>query len=269
MYQDRLQTNRANGARFYPYGDEITSTSNDREKFATYTRDSYTGLDYADQRYYASTYGRFNTPDPYMASGGPGDPGSWNRYSYTKGDPVNRVDPSGRDDCDPSDPTCSDYCDPSDPACSGFVDDSTGLQAGFFSVYTIGCGTVYISAFGGPGVPAACYTASQSVTVATCAPFRLRESNMARGGELGCMRRPQRVASPSRDPPADGFSAGGRRRFQRTRPGCCPDEHNHGFGGRQALDLRDNRLRSPGIVNEGRQLHRRTALFSGEGLLRP
>ncbi len=51
-----------------PYGDEITSTSSDREKFATYTRDFYTGLDYADQRFYASTYGRFNTPDPYMAA---------------------------------------------------------------------------------------------------------------------------------------------------------------------------------------------------------
>ena len=55
-------------------GDEITSASNDPEKFATYTRDSYTGLDYANQRYYASTYGRFNTPDPYMRSAGRNDP---------------------------------------------------------------------------------------------------------------------------------------------------------------------------------------------------
>ena len=93
--QDRLGTNRANGARFRPYGDEITSTANDREKFATYTRDSYTGFDYADQRFYASTYGRFNTPDPYKASGGPSDPGSWNRYSYVEGDPVNAKDPRG------------------------------------------------------------------------------------------------------------------------------------------------------------------------------
>jgi YD repeat-containing protein len=53
VFNDRTGTNRASGARFYPYGDEITSTSNDREKFATYTRDSYTGLDYADQRFYA------------------------------------------------------------------------------------------------------------------------------------------------------------------------------------------------------------------------
>ena len=79
------------------YGDEITSTSNDREKFATYTRDSYTGLDYADQRYYASTYGRFNTADQYMASAGAGDPQSWNRYSYVLGDPISQYDPTGRD----------------------------------------------------------------------------------------------------------------------------------------------------------------------------
>jgi hypothetical protein len=45
------------------------------------------------QRYYASTYGRFNTVD----SGGPNpkDPVSWNRYSYTGGDPINRNDPGG------------------------------------------------------------------------------------------------------------------------------------------------------------------------------
>jgi RHS repeat-associated protein len=80
-----------------PYGDEITSTGNDREKFATYTRDSFTGLDYADQRFYASTYGRFNTPDPSGGSINPGNPQSWNRYSYTLGDPVNGNDPSGLD----------------------------------------------------------------------------------------------------------------------------------------------------------------------------
>ena len=66
-----------------------------RPCLSTYTRDGYTGLDYADQRYYASTYGRFNTADPYQASGGPKSPASWNRYSYTRGDPVNRVDPGG------------------------------------------------------------------------------------------------------------------------------------------------------------------------------
>ena len=84
VIQDRLGTNRVNGARFYPYGEEIgAATANDHVKFGTYNRDGYSGLDYADQRYYASAYGRFTTTDPYGASGGPSDPSSWNRYSYT------------------------------------------------------------------------------------------------------------------------------------------------------------------------------------------
>jgi RHS repeat-associated protein len=118
-FNDRTGSNRASGARFYPYGDEITSTANDREKFGTYLRDGFTGLDYADQRFYASTYGRFNTPDPYIAGGAPSgsvsnpnDPGSWNRYAYTRGDPINRIDPRGTDDCDPTDTVCWSDCDP-------------------------------------------------------------------------------------------------------------------------------------------------------------
>jgi RHS repeat-associated protein len=96
VYQDRLGTNRANGARFYPYGDEITSTSNDREKFGTYTRDAYTGLDYADQRFYANTYGRFDTPDRSRKGIKYRNPESWNKYIYSNDDPVNNSDPSGK-----------------------------------------------------------------------------------------------------------------------------------------------------------------------------
>jgi RHS repeat-associated protein len=66
---------------FYPYGEEYQPTANDRDKFATYRRDSNTGLDYAMHRYYASAIGRFTTPDPYRASAGPAEPQSWNRYS--------------------------------------------------------------------------------------------------------------------------------------------------------------------------------------------
>jgi len=93
-FTDRLGTNRASGARFYPYGDEITSTANDREKFGTYQRDGFSGLDYADQRYYASAYGRFNTVDPGR-SVRLRNPGSWNRYAYVGGDPINHSDPRG------------------------------------------------------------------------------------------------------------------------------------------------------------------------------
>jgi RHS repeat-associated protein len=85
--------------KYFPYGQERPSATQDgKEKFATYFRDAETGLDYANNRYHQPGMGRFMTPDPYMASGGPSDPGSWNRYAYTRGDPVNRVDPGGLED---------------------------------------------------------------------------------------------------------------------------------------------------------------------------
>lgn len=37
------------------------------------------------------------TPDPYTNSGQLNDPQSWNRYAYTRGDPVNGNDPMGLD----------------------------------------------------------------------------------------------------------------------------------------------------------------------------
>src|ERR1700694_2709874 len=80
---------------FYPYGEEYTTTAQDKEKFATYYRDGTTGLDYARNRYYSSIQGRFMTPDPYRNSAGPADPGSWNRYAYVNNDPVNYLDPPG------------------------------------------------------------------------------------------------------------------------------------------------------------------------------
>jgi RHS repeat-associated protein len=74
---------------------------NDQVKFATYTRDAATGLDYADQRYYSSSFGRFTTPDPFKPSADPQNPTSWNRFTYVLGDPANKNDPQGL--CDPSD----------------------------------------------------------------------------------------------------------------------------------------------------------------------
>jgi RHS repeat-associated protein len=85
---------------YFPWGEDKGGTSpQDTWNFATYWRDSVSGLDYANNRYYSNAYGRFMTPDPYKANnGGPGDPrdpGSWNKYAYTRGDPANRIDPTG------------------------------------------------------------------------------------------------------------------------------------------------------------------------------
>jgi RHS repeat-associated protein len=93
---DRLGSNRENGLDYFPYGQERPSTTvGDRDKYATYLHDAATDLSYADQRYYATGAGRFMTADPYRASAGASEPGSWNRYAYVQGDPTNWYDPLG------------------------------------------------------------------------------------------------------------------------------------------------------------------------------
>jgi RHS repeat-associated protein len=95
VLQDRLGSNVSGGRRYYPYGEEKgTATANGIEKFATYFRDT-SGTDYADQRYYASAFGRFLTPDPDIASAKVADPLSWNRYAFVENDPANQGDPTG------------------------------------------------------------------------------------------------------------------------------------------------------------------------------
>jgi RHS repeat-associated protein len=65
----------------------------------------FTGLDYADQRYYASGYGRFISPDRITNSNATVIPSNWNRYAYVSGDPINKGDPRGM--CSPDDdPPC-------------------------------------------------------------------------------------------------------------------------------------------------------------------
>ena len=92
VYPDRL----GSIGKFYPYGQERPSaTQNGTEKFTGYLRDAETGLDYADQRYYQPGMGRFLTAD--RMRGDPKDPGSFNKYPYAGGDPINRTDLSGQD----------------------------------------------------------------------------------------------------------------------------------------------------------------------------
>jgi RHS repeat-associated protein len=105
---DRLGSVKANygasGTAYLPYGEEFNLSSNDRIKFATYTRDASTGLDYADQRFYTSQFGRFMSADRFQQTPKANDSGSWNKYAYTRNDPANSLDPTGMDDCS------ADFC---------------------------------------------------------------------------------------------------------------------------------------------------------------
>jgi RHS repeat-associated protein len=119
---DRLGSIRAmdNGERYsyYPYGESHTATGGNAQ---------YAGLE-SPVRAYDPNAARFNRPDPLGMKGVVmGDPGSWNRFAYAGGDPVNFRDHRGlwieptAVDCtnDPSLPGCHGPCS---PLARGFMD---------------------------------------------------------------------------------------------------------------------------------------------------
>jgi len=85
-----------------PYGQEMASWTatgaTTRKLYTGHERDAETGLDYMLARYHASSAGAFMTVDPLDASAKAADPLSWNRYAYVRGNPLNRVDPTGEED---------------------------------------------------------------------------------------------------------------------------------------------------------------------------
>jgi RHS repeat-associated protein len=89
---------------YYPYGgvedDYCITPVPQNYKFTGKERDNESGLDDFDARYYASTMGRFMTPDwdtkpvtvPYAKFG---DPQTLDLYGYVENSPVDRMDPTG------------------------------------------------------------------------------------------------------------------------------------------------------------------------------
>jgi RHS repeat-associated protein len=98
------------------------------------------------QRYYASSYGRFNTPD-IGASARLKNPNSWNRYTYVNGDPVNRRDPHGLVETD-----CSILAN----ECGSGDDGGSGDSGPIFTV------TVTTTGLPDPS-PDPCYDAENSI----------------------------------------------------------------------------------------------------------
>jgi RHS repeat-associated protein len=87
---DRLGSTRAKDAErytYFPYGEARTATVSGGGLYA--------GLE-NPLRVYDAGSGRFNRPDPLgLGAVKLGDPGSWNRFAYVQGDPVNYNDPAG------------------------------------------------------------------------------------------------------------------------------------------------------------------------------
>ena len=99
---------------YLPFGGEIASGTAGRDatfgggsypsapvgvslKFTGKERDAETGLDYFGARYFSGAQGRFTSADPKMFPHDITDPQSWNKYSYTRNNPLRYVDPDGED----------------------------------------------------------------------------------------------------------------------------------------------------------------------------
>jgi RHS repeat-associated protein len=69
-----------------------------RQQFTGKERDAETGLDYFGARYFSGAQGRFTSADPKVISGQKlSDPQQWNMYSYTRNNPLQFVDPDGKE----------------------------------------------------------------------------------------------------------------------------------------------------------------------------
>lgn len=102
-----------------PFGDMCSNCGgggDDEQHFTGKERDSESGLDYFGARYYASSMGRFMSPDPHnpirirqgsIAGGLPAqaanssflnfveNPQNWNKYAYVRNNPLGFTDPTG------------------------------------------------------------------------------------------------------------------------------------------------------------------------------
>jgi len=93
------QTAACYEADYYPYGGErvITNTCPQNYKFTGKERDTETQNDYFGARFYENNLGRFMSVDPKAASGRSADPQSWNRFAYSRNNPLAFVDLDGKD----------------------------------------------------------------------------------------------------------------------------------------------------------------------------
>jgi RHS repeat-associated protein len=126
----------------YPYGESWYNTAADKLLFTSYERDTESGNDYAQARYYVNRLGRFSAVDPF--SGSVSDPQSLNRYPYVLNNPISLIDPQGTN-CNWDDGTSDDT-----PIDGGADANTCGQQGG---TYTCPAGIICIVADGGPPSP--------------------------------------------------------------------------------------------------------------------
>lgn len=83
----------------YVHPDPMKFTGHERDYNGLYWIQTQDYLDYMHARYYQARMGRFLSVDPSMdLQANPPNPQRWNRYSYVSNNPINKIDPDGRDE---------------------------------------------------------------------------------------------------------------------------------------------------------------------------
>jgi len=81
-----------------PFGEVFAGQAIDPFVFTGKERDSESGNDYFEARYYGSNMGRFLSPDPgWFLAADLSNPQAWNQYSYGLNNPLTNTDPMGLD----------------------------------------------------------------------------------------------------------------------------------------------------------------------------
>jgi RHS repeat-associated protein len=109
-----------NSLDYTPFGQIFSGDTSDPYLFTGKERDTESGNDFFNARYYASTTGRFLSPDPSgLAYAHLANPQSLNLYSYVRNNPLRFVDPTGLAGC---------QLEGMDTSCNG-LSNNEGAQA--------------------------------------------------------------------------------------------------------------------------------------------
>jgi len=87
--EETTSSQRVNGLGYAATTDQL------RQDYTGYEKDSESGLDFAQARYYNSAHGRYTSVDPMIASATIKNPQTFNRYSYVLNSPYKFSDPLG------------------------------------------------------------------------------------------------------------------------------------------------------------------------------
>ncbi|MBN1371298.1 MAG: RHS repeat-associated core domain-containing protein, partial [Anaerolineaceae bacterium] len=83
---------------YEPYGKGLTSVGSGSSMYGFASEQTdFSGLIYLRARYYSTYLNQFIQPDPILPD--PRVPGNWNRYVYSRNNPINLTDPSGKTPC--------------------------------------------------------------------------------------------------------------------------------------------------------------------------